>query len=168
MQTPSSAAANTPEGARGALRHEMPTWECVSLLESHAVGRLCVIDQGYPLAFPINYRLETSDDGNGHHIVFRSAPHTALARHTGPSSLEIDEIDGEGGTAWSIIARGNLHPVHGDHTLRAAAPSVSVGRDQWLVLDVTGISGRRFVKVVRDGATDADAPDEEWGSPGDA
>ncbi|MEY2414963.1 MAG: hypothetical protein QOH53_297, partial [Ilumatobacteraceae bacterium] len=55
----------------GATQFEAPQWESVGWLESETVGRLCVIDFGYPLAFPINYRLQQLRDDE-YRLVFRT------------------------------------------------------------------------------------------------
>jgi len=122
--------------------YEIPVWECRELLGGHDVGRLCVVDGDYPLAFPINYRLMPGVSWE--RIVFRASSSSAIGRSVGPASLEIDEIDGEGRNAWSIIVRGDLHRVHGRHDLPDPHPLVAEGRHQYMVLDVVAISGRRF------------------------
>ncbi len=40
-----------------AHRSELPEWECLSLIRQEVVGRVCLIDHGCPLAFPVKYRL---------------------------------------------------------------------------------------------------------------
>lgn len=123
-------------------RCDLPDWESFELLGGETVGRLCVIDSGYPLAFPLNYRLvRTVDDTK---IVFRTIPHAAVARYEGPASLEVDRIDAA--TAWSIIVRGELRRVVGPHQLPDTNPLLTEGRHQWMVLTVTSISGRRFTR----------------------
>jgi hypothetical protein len=120
------------------------------LLGSETVGRLCVIEHEYPLAFPINYRLMRDVDETK--VVFRTIPHAAVARYEGLASLEVDRIDHANGTAWSVILRGNLRRVIGQHELPDPKPLVTEGRHQWVVLDVTAISGRRFIsKPASDG-----------------
>jgi hypothetical protein len=123
-------------------RSDIPDWECRELIASEGVGRLCVIDGAYPLAFPVNYR--AARRGSVDTFVFRTSPTTALARCVGPSSLEIDRIDDAGRNAWSIIVRGELRRIIGDHELPDPHPLITEGRYQWMVLDVAGISGRRF------------------------
>jgi nitroimidazol reductase NimA-like FMN-containing flavoprotein (pyridoxamine 5'-phosphate oxidase superfamily) len=70
----------------GATPYELPHWEILELLGRETVGRLCVIEQGYPLAFPLNYRMMREADET--RIVFRAAPHAAVARYEGLASLE--------------------------------------------------------------------------------
>jgi nitroimidazol reductase NimA-like FMN-containing flavoprotein (pyridoxamine 5'-phosphate oxidase superfamily) len=124
-------------------RHDLPNHECISLLDSETVGRLCVIDHGYPLAFPVNYRVLHDDVGD--RIVFRTSPTASMSRYEGLSSLEVDSISTDRQRAWSVIARGRLRRSHGEADLPDTHPLVAAGRYQWLVLDVSSISGRRFL-----------------------
>ncbi|MGD9998227.1 MAG: pyridoxamine 5'-phosphate oxidase family protein [Ilumatobacteraceae bacterium] len=128
----------------GATPYELPEWESWQLVEREPIGRLCVIDHGYPLAFPVNYRVV--HDGGRHRIVFRTNPRSALARYEGPSSIEVDHIDPDGSagaSAWSVIVRGSLRRVAGPHEFPDTFPLVE-GKFQWIVLEVSAISGRRF------------------------
>ena len=65
-------------------RYEMPTWECVQLLEGRAIGRICFVDTGFPLAFPVSFRLV--HDGEDIVIVFRTGMGSSLARAGGAAS----------------------------------------------------------------------------------
>ena len=129
----------------GATQFEAPQWESVGWLESDTVGRLCVIEFGYPLAFPINYRLQR--DGDNFRPVFRAARHSVVGRYEGPASLEVDHIDESRLNAWSVIVRGELHTRVGEDDLPDTSPLLTEGRQQWKVLDVHSISGRRFNSV---------------------
>lgn len=123
-------------------RFQIARHECIDLLESHVVGRLCVIDSEYPLAFPVNYRVVRAEQEVS--VIVQAAPSAAIARYEGPASIEVDQIDLATGTAWSLIARGRLSRVLGAHDLPPTEPLVSTGRTQWIRLDVVAISGRRF------------------------
>ena len=139
----------------GATRCELPDWESRELLGKEGVGRLCVIDGGYPLAFPVNYRVARS--AIAERIVFRTSSSGAMARAAGPASLEVDEIDHDRRNAWSVIVRGDLRRIVGDHELPDPHPLVVEGRYQWMVLDVSAISGRRFTS-----AAAADSFSVDW------
>ena len=129
----------------GATRFDAPQWESVAWLESETVGRLCVVELGYPLAFPINYRLLR--DGDAIRLVFRAAAHSAVGRYQGPASLEVDRIDTSRHNAWSVIARGELRVAIGQTDLPDTYPLLTEGRDRWKVLQVSSISGRRFAST---------------------
>jgi nitroimidazol reductase NimA-like FMN-containing flavoprotein (pyridoxamine 5'-phosphate oxidase superfamily) len=124
-----------------ATRFELADWQCIDLLEGETVGRACIIDDGFPLPFPVNYRLVRS--GSAVQIVFRAAPSAALARYEGPASFEVDWIDATRSQAWSVIARGTVRRVTNGHELPDPRPLVDE-RTQWMRLDVSTISGRRF------------------------
>jgi len=124
-----------------ASHHELQQWESLELLGSTHVGRVCVLEGEYPIAVPVNYCISGQD---GASVIFRTAPNSLLARVEGPASLEVDEIDLSGGTAWSVIARGRLRRVFGQHTLPDPLPIVSVDRRQWMQLTITAVSGRKF------------------------
>jgi hypothetical protein len=134
----------------GATRHELPQWESLELLRRETIGRLCVLEHGYPLAYPMNYRVV--GDGDAVSVVFRANPRTAVASCEGAASIEVDHLDPVQRSAWSVMARGTLHRAVGTHELPDTDPLVTDGRFQWLVLDVEAISGRRFTGVpVADG-----------------
>lgn len=125
-----------------AERFDLPIWESVELLRSEHVGRMCVIDHGFPLALPVNYHVLATDGGC--QVVVRTGPSTIIGRYEGPASLEVDAIDEDTGEAWSVIVRGALRHVTGAHGLPDPGPWLD-GRHHWMVLASTAITGRRFV-----------------------
>ncbi len=130
-----------------ATRFELPRWECLELLKAETVGRMCVVEHDHPVAFPINYRvLHTHVDEADEQIriIVRTAADTSVARYEGPASFEVDQIADDRRSAWSVIVRGGLRRVVGQHELPDTYPLLSDGRNQWMVLNVTSISGRRF------------------------
>ena len=93
----------------GAIRYHIPRSECIERLAAESVGRLCFIDHGYPLAFPVNYRLV--DPRRADRIVFRTSSTALLARYEGPSSLEVDQISPHSrGRGVSSCAVGSATP----------------------------------------------------------
>ena len=123
-------------------RFELQAWECGTLLRSQHVGRMCVIDHGYPLALPVNYR--TIGDDGVMQIVIRTAPGTLLGRYEGLASLEVDVVDEVARAAWSVIVRGTLRHVSGAHGLPDPEPWLTIDRHHWMVLAPSAMSGRRF------------------------
>jgi uncharacterized protein len=80
--------------------------QCVALLETQEVGRLVAVDKGRPLIFPVNYALD------GEAPVFRTAPGLKLwASTTAPVAFEVDDLDRNGQTGWSVIVQGVAHEV---------------------------------------------------------
>ena len=134
-----------------ATQYDIAYHECLDLLGSRSIGRLSIIDHGYPLALPVNFRIVRSGDETA--VVVRVSPDSSLARYQGLSSIEVDDIEADGQRAWSVIVRGRLRHVHGAVEFPDTKPFVSDRRDQWLALDVDAISGRRFRAAPRgDGA----------------
>lgn len=127
----------------GAAPLELSSWECLDLVREQPVGRICINDLGYPLAFPINYRVLAATP-LACRIVIRTAPDNTIGRYHGPASLEVDHIELGHGRAWSVIVRGTLQPLLGVPGEVDPKPFVSAGRSRWMVLDGTAISGRRF------------------------
>ena len=69
-----------------ATAHELPTWECFELLAGRRIGHLCLVDGGYPIAVPVNYRVVNDD---GAHPGWSCGPHrrrwSGAARGRAPS-----------------------------------------------------------------------------------
>ena len=124
-------------------RAEVPTWQCYDLLASCAVGRLCFLDGDTPIAYPVSFKLNRTGDGSS--IVIRTGPSSLMAAVAGPASFEIDEIDVKSRTAWSVLVRGTVHRSHEPSQLPMPEPWIADGRHVWLVLDISAVSGRRFV-----------------------
>ena len=137
-----------------ATAYELPHHECVDLANRQTVGRLCIVDHGYPLAFPVNYRLTRADDVVN--IVMRVSPRAAIGAYHGPASFEVDRIDLDRGNAWSVIVRGQLRNSTDTDRLPETFPMVPEGRYQWKVLEVAAISGRRFSGTVDTGCFSVD------------
>jgi hypothetical protein len=136
-------------------RVELPAWECADLLRSRSVGRICVIDHGYPVAIPVNY--EVTDTDGALQVVVRTAPETILGRYEGLGSIEVDDIPlddgtlGEG-TTWSVIGRGTVHRVSEANDLPDPHPIIDTSRERWITLRLSVTTGRRFT-IRRDEAT---------------
>ena len=80
--------------------------ECLALLASDVVGRLAVVSGGAADIFPVNYILDDET------IVFRTDPGTKLdAAGRAHASFEIDNIDREHRTGWSVVISGRLEEV---------------------------------------------------------
>ncbi len=122
--------------------------DCVRLIGTHNVGRLCVIDNGCPIALPVNYRVVVGAD-DAMSIVIRVRRDSVLDQPTLKAGFEIDEFDHQEQIGWSVLARGTLH--HVDETvaprwLRSWDPRPWVNqREIWLYLDVKTISGRQLL-----------------------
>jgi nitroimidazol reductase NimA-like FMN-containing flavoprotein (pyridoxamine 5'-phosphate oxidase superfamily) len=72
-------------------RSEIPAWDCFQLLEQQRVGRLTIIENGYPVAIPVSYRM--AGEHTDRRVVVRTSPDTTIGRYEGPASIEVDHID---------------------------------------------------------------------------
>ena len=124
-------------------RADIPTWQCYDLLATQSVGRLCFLDGDTPITYPVSFKLHRSNDGS--FIVVRAGSQSRMADVTGRASFEVDDIDVESRTAWSVLARGTLHHTHDPSQLPEPQPWVSSTRQVWLLLEIAAITGRRFV-----------------------
>jgi len=80
--------------------------ECLALLAGEVVGRLAVVAGGGAEIFPVNYVLD------GETVVFRTDEGTKLdAAGRAQASFEIDRIDRQHRTGWSVVASGRLEEV---------------------------------------------------------
>jgi nitroimidazol reductase NimA-like FMN-containing flavoprotein (pyridoxamine 5'-phosphate oxidase superfamily) len=124
-------------------RADMPTWECLDLVGASSFGRLCFIDGDTPLAYPVSFRLHRDDAASW--IVIRTGPGSLLANYRGRASFEVDQIDAEERTAWSVLLRGTLRRSHAPGDLPVPEPWIADGEHVWLLLEITTVTGRRFV-----------------------
>ena len=131
----------------GARSLEMPAWECHQLLREHSVGRVCVVTAGHPVAFPISYCVAGEAGSTTPSLLMRTRPDGLIAQALGPASLEIDHIDAVQGTAWSVIVRGTLVPIHDRAGLPVPQPWLRDDRHAWLAIEPQVVSGRRFVAI---------------------
>jgi uncharacterized protein len=133
--------------------------ECVYALGTHDVGRLCVVENGYPVAFPVNYRLvvepAVQDAGTPGAptrflIVFRTRDGGVLDVPGQPVGFQIDGVDPVSQTGWSVLVRGTLHDGGSDAApdwLHSWDPHPwTKERESWLYLEVEVISGRQLVQ----------------------
>jgi hypothetical protein len=95
------APADAP-GGRGSLAR-ISRVECLQLLASRRVGRLAyVARQGVPDLVPVNYVLHEG------HVLVRSGigPKLQAAERGETMVLEVDDLDDETQTGWSVVAAG--------------------------------------------------------------
>jgi nitroimidazol reductase NimA-like FMN-containing flavoprotein (pyridoxamine 5'-phosphate oxidase superfamily) len=126
---------------------EIETDDCWALLRSQPVGRFAVIAGPYPLVFPVNYAVDRR------HILFRTGAGTKLwAVHHSNVTFQVDQIDPEHRSGWSVMAWGAAHEISEEEhvgVVDRAAPAVAVPwapgeRGHTVRMVVDGISGRRI------------------------
>lgn len=133
--------------------------ECLRLLATESVGRVAINDQGGPVVFPVNYLVDRGS------VVFRTGVGSKLgaADARDEASFEVDHVDRQDGTGWSVLVRGRLVEVaNGDEVDRLSMlplrPLVDGDRDHLLQVMARTISGRRI--SAREVATTAGAIDD--------
>jgi nitroimidazol reductase NimA-like FMN-containing flavoprotein (pyridoxamine 5'-phosphate oxidase superfamily) len=126
--------------------------ECLTLLGTATVGRIAMVVDGAPTLLPVNFRLV--DDSGRRWIVLRTRPGNVIDRGSPAVAFEVDEIDTHRHEGWSVLVRGTLGRLDPDaEGLRERFDPGSwlAGRDSWLVVEPSAITGRRLV-----------APDRGW------
>jgi uncharacterized protein len=131
------------EGTNTSSLSALDEKDCWALLASQQVGRLVVIDGTRPDIFPVNYLV---DDGE---IVVRTAEGTKLAAAImiGEVAFEIDEINADTQTGWSVVVHGTARE---SHTLADAMHDDEIDPEPWasgekartIHIAPTDISGR--------------------------
>jgi nitroimidazol reductase NimA-like FMN-containing flavoprotein (pyridoxamine 5'-phosphate oxidase superfamily) len=120
--------------------------ECLERLASNQVGRIALFVDEYPLIVPVNYRL--IDLPGRRWIAVRTRRGGVIERSDVYVAFEIDEIDRERRTGWSVVVRGTLHhvdPDAADFRLRFDPDSwVAREHDVWMVIDAFQITGREL------------------------
>lgn len=119
---------------------ELSRGDCELLLASLDVGRIAVIDRGYPLVFPINYKVAYSEGQIV--IAIRTRPDNVIDRPGRPVCFEIDGVDASHDGGWSVLVRGILVESSPDPDLDSS-PIDSEDRDAWRIIIPTRVSGRR-------------------------
>jgi nitroimidazol reductase NimA-like FMN-containing flavoprotein (pyridoxamine 5'-phosphate oxidase superfamily) len=133
---------------------EISREECLQLLSERSLGRLGVIDEGRPLIFPVNYALD------GEAILFRTDPGLKLRRTPlRQVAFEVDDVDLETGTAWSVLVQGHAFEITRAIDRRSEArrrlsvsPLAPGEKHHWLQIEADEITGRRLRLPTPDGA----------------
>ncbi len=110
--------------------------ECWRLIGGSEVGRLAVSIANQPDIFPINYAVD------GETIVITTDAGTKLAAAVLGSAVafEVDSLDADRHTGWSIVVHGKAHEVEGvEETLEAE----DLGIKTWAERDKS-----RFIRIV--------------------
>lgn len=118
--------------------------ECWHLLSLHAIGRVGVLVNGAPEIYPVNF------SADGRSIVFRTDPGNKLRGLEGgrPVCFEVDGLDFEHETGWSVLVKGNGAEIPVDEVddrTRAGLMMWSLGeKAHWMRISPTEVSGRRL------------------------
>jgi uncharacterized protein len=135
--------------------------ECLELLASESVGRLGVSTGMHPVIFPVNYVLD------GEAIVFRTDAGSKLEYASGqPVAFEVDHIDMEEHSGWSVHAWGKASEIgpFDSQGLRARvyalplAPWAPGEKTHWVRITPAAINGRRLTRREAESSSDPGHP----------
>ena len=137
--------ATTPHLDRNGLEVLGPG-ECLDLLAASPVGRIAFVHDGAPTILPVTYVLPHGC------VAFRTAAgskldHAIMGR---PVAFEVDGLDPERRTGWSVLLRGvadmvdddELEAELGERELEPWSDHVAEGT--WVLVRADELSGRRL------------------------
>lgn len=121
--------------------------ECLELLGHASVGRIAVSMNALPAIFPVNFGLR------GEEVVFRTGTGMKLAAAVTNSvvAFEVDEIDYERHSGWSVLVVGTASEILGAAELEEAEQlnlrpwAHGVEQTRYIHIDTKMISGRRLI-----------------------
>lgn len=123
---------------------ELSEEECWERLASEEFGRLAFLMVDEVHLVPINYAVD------GRSLLFRTAAGNKLfaAVLSHDVVFEIDKVDDDQNTAWSVIVRGFPRLLEEDEAHRAELvplrPWVDTRKDSVVEIRATAVSGREF------------------------
>lgn len=118
--------------------------ECLQLLESRSIGRIAFVDHGRPQVRPVNYRFHEGS------VVLRTAHGTWLDTvHLAAVAFEVDAIDADYHTGWSVVVHGKGEEVWRPEELAAMRrlplrPWAPGTREHYVRIHPAEITGRRI------------------------
>lgn len=132
-----------PDTGRRLERLSIP--ECLARLSRAGIGRIAFAYGPAPVVLPINFALD------GVTVVLRTAHDTQLASLPDGEgvALEIDHVDLDDHTGWSILMRGRIDritdPADLEHCHELPLGHYAPGdRQEWRRISPATISGRRI------------------------
>jgi nitroimidazol reductase NimA-like FMN-containing flavoprotein (pyridoxamine 5'-phosphate oxidase superfamily) len=121
---------------------------CWQLLASQQVGRVGVVAGGQPEILPVNYAVD------GRSVVFRTDKglKQVAVQSGAPVAFEIDAIDSDTRTGWSVLVKGRAERVTDAATLRRLRalpldPWAQGEKAHWIRIVPRDVSGRRIVRA---------------------
>jgi len=122
---------------------ELSRSECEKLLAEHSAGRVGLCAPTGPQILPVTYAYY------GKTVVFRTSPYgvlSSLERHT-RVAFEIDDIDEERQSGWSVLVMGSAERVTQQYTLttlwrEGPVPWASGTRNLIIAITPDSITGR--------------------------
>ncbi|WP_270887559.1 pyridoxamine 5'-phosphate oxidase family protein [Pedococcus sp. 5OH_020] len=129
---------------------ELSETDCRDLLAQHTVGRVGFVAAEGPQILPVTYQYRTGS------VIFRTSrygPLAGLARRT-PVAFEIDGIDEQDKSGWSVLVLGFAEAIAHDHLLTSAwetgpVPWADGVRNLFIEIKPRKISGRSVRSAAR-------------------
>ncbi len=135
--------ARPAASSHGAVAVELDAASCWDRLGAARVGRIAYLEDGWPTIVPVNFSV---DDGA---VIIRSLDggKARAAERDEVVCLEIDGVDLDDRTGWSVLARGHLRVIDDPEALRDAwandpEPFIASPRWRWLRLEPFTVTGR--------------------------
>jgi hypothetical protein len=116
--------------------------DCITLLATHDTGRIAVLQDDFPVAFPLNYRVVELEGEKV--LAIRTRTGNAVDHVDERVGFEIDGVDPGHDGGWSVVVRGRLRAVSAGADVDSF-PVITSHRDAWRVIVPTSITGRRVV-----------------------
>jgi len=85
---------------------ELSASECDALLRSHTVGRVGIVERGFPLILPVHYQMV--EHPAGPRVRFRTRADNVIDHPGGPVSFQLDGVGSDRTSGWSVLIRGVL------------------------------------------------------------
>jgi uncharacterized protein len=125
---------------------ELTVEECLDLLRAGSVGRIGLRTEEGLRILPVSYVLDGDD-----RIVFRSLPYGVLAAsaHGAEAAFEVDRLDEEHHTGWSVLAVGTCRRMEDPAEVAAIRgerdpePWADGQRTLYFRVEWTELTGRR-------------------------
>jgi len=111
--------------------------ECRRLLAEAVVGRVSWVSPTRGIqVLPVNYEFE------GDRVLFRVASHSVLAELIAPTEVafEVDDLDAETATGWSVLGQGTSRGFDG--AVPDTSPWAPGDRATAIAVDLRAVSGR--------------------------
>lgn len=120
--------------------------DCQTLLESRNIGRIGWSAGDGPQIFPVSYACVADL------VVFRTSPFGVLSELVRPAHVvfEVDELDEQTRSGWSVIAHGRAQAVASPAllthlwTVDGAEPWAAGTRNLFIGIEVERLTGRSF------------------------
>jgi uncharacterized protein len=118
--------------------------QCLDLMKAHHLGRVAWQAADLPQVLPVTYAMHEGD------AYFRTSPTSILAELIQPTSvaLEVDELDQQNRSGWSIVMHGRTSAVSEPEALEdlwasdSLVPWASGNRTLFIRIRTERVSGR--------------------------